>query len=1505
MKQKLLLLLFASYNLSWAAYTYQKAYTVQEYQYPVMNQYQTQGSYGSNNMNTYQLTYNTGSVYSMPPITYVGVPMYKQYLIRKTYETSVPVYISKSTADISNLNRQNTNQILKIFFNLNVGEDVKQNIHQLLTLDANANGTYTQYIYQLILQIISLNVNDDAKRTIINLLNSRIQGLTTNGGSNASEEQSIINQIGSLNIDESNKQQLVQILVSNFKGPQNQISIHSKTQTGTIINKDNNDEYTMNQNIEKAPDDISENFNANDLNKKKIMEILVEENVDENTRNKLLEILAADSNADGAYTQYILELVSRINSWDISADVRKRVLQLLAFRILQYQTNGGYSDADIVSVKNEIDNLNTTKSWKNRILECLIMEFKGFQLRATNVETTQPGSQNNIAETEYPNEKDENQRKIKEIMNVKNVNKNMQNKLLELLAIDSNADGAYTQYILHLVSQIVSWDVKEDVQQKVLELLCLRVLQFQDHGEYTQNNDQLIKNEVLQLNTTDLWKNKINQFLLNDFKGLLLQVESSMDFQGQSTLPLNLNESLYVGEGYNQKSNRQIQNQGTLNTQESHTNNVNLVTSTETLHNKNQNPVFTDKQTSNEESHNQGNTNIQVSTPNNNFANTTVITTSNSTPRKNNANGQVFNTNINKIGESISTPVQKDLKPMMVSAPIQDVSQKNKIPNNNSNEYGENGKKIVDLLTKKNVNEEMKKKLLELLAVDSKGNGAYTSYILELITQIEGWNINVNVKRRVLEILIDRILKYQVNGGYSDADIQTIKNEIEKLNESRSWKNIIFRYLIIDFKGQQLQSTGTDSSQNNVQKTVIKSKTSNQNDENIQKIYNILVLKNVNSDARNSLLKLLTDHIEDTGYTQYILQVITKIINSEITDDIQGQVLHLLVLRILQYELNGGSTEADEKLIKSQIEQLKTTSYWKNIITRYLITDFKGHLYQVKGSGPSKNLPQAASVQGVSQKNQDQLENYSQYGEHVQNVMKILIERKIDENTRNRLLTILVSDTEAGGTYTDYILNVINQIISWDVSSNTQKKILELLIFRIVQYQKNGKYSDADIISVKNEIEQLKISRKWKNIILNFLIIYFKGVYLERRYYGTAPDGSRKVVLQARYSEEKEENRQKIMEIMIVKSVNEDMQKKLLDIIIDDSTEGVAYTQYILQLMIQIVSWDISNDIQTKMIELLIFRICQFEINGGSTQADEQSIRTQISQLDTTESWKNRFIQFLILNFKGQLLHAKSSRSDNSQSNTIQTDKLNVNEGNEGSCIGSCSGSTQYLPHTDCSKFCQCSNGQPIVMPCPATLQWDTKINNCNYPSQVQCPNQGGQNQIGQASTQDSVQTTVTENQISNSGSGNEGSCIGSCSGSTQYLPHADCSKFCQCSNGQPIVMPCPATLQWDTKINNCNYPSQVQCPNQGGQNQIGQASSQDSVQTTVTENHISNSGSGNEGSCIGSCSGSTQYLPHADCSKFCQCSNGQPVVMPCPATLQWDTKINNCNYPSQVQCPR
>ncbi|KAL7295376.1 hypothetical protein TKK_0011259 [Trichogramma kaykai] len=249
MKLLLLLLSSASFNFCWCGYSYQ---TVQ-YQYPVLKKYETIGSsQGSNNFNAYQ-GFNT-------KVTSIQVPVNQRYVIN-TYETSVPLQISKNTIDISNINGKSSNQIVKIFFKLKVSEDIKQNIIQLLTLDSNANGTYTQYIYQLILQIINLNANDDVKRTLINLLSSRIQGYKRNGGSNAADEQSIKNQINSLNIDENHKQQMIQILVSNFKGPQNQIDINSNPQIDTTIKSDNNVDHDIHQNIGKATVKTSENLN--------------------------------------------------------------------------------------------------------------------------------------------------------------------------------------------------------------------------------------------------------------------------------------------------------------------------------------------------------------------------------------------------------------------------------------------------------------------------------------------------------------------------------------------------------------------------------------------------------------------------------------------------------------------------------------------------------------------------------------------------------------------------------------------------------------------------------------------------------------------------------------------------------------------------------------------------------------------------------------------------------------------------------------------------------------------------------------------------------------------------------------------------------------------------------------------------------------------------------------------------------------------------------------------
>ncbi|CAL4157064.1 unnamed protein product [Meganyctiphanes norvegica] len=45
-------------------------------------------------------------------------------------------------------------------------------------------------------------------------------------------------------------------------------------------------------------------------------------------------------------------------------------------------------------------------------------------------------------------------------------------------------------------------------------------------------------------------------------------------------------------------------------------------------------------------------------------------------------------------------------------------------------------------------------------------------------------------------------------------------------------------------------------------------------------------------------------------------------------------------------------------------------------------------------------------------------------------------------------------------------------------------------------------------------------------------------------------------------------------------------------------------------------------------------------------------------------------------------------------------------------------------------------------------------------------------------------------------------------------------------------------------------------------------------------------------------------YFPDPDdCSKFCECCCGDAYDYSCPSGLYWDTHLNICNWPNQVEC--
>ncbi|CAH1370514.1 hypothetical protein MTP99_012090 [Tenebrio molitor] len=44
-------------------------------------------------------------------------------------------------------------------------------------------------------------------------------------------------------------------------------------------------------------------------------------------------------------------------------------------------------------------------------------------------------------------------------------------------------------------------------------------------------------------------------------------------------------------------------------------------------------------------------------------------------------------------------------------------------------------------------------------------------------------------------------------------------------------------------------------------------------------------------------------------------------------------------------------------------------------------------------------------------------------------------------------------------------------------------------------------------------------------------------------------------------------------------------------------------------------------------------------------------------------------------------------------------------------------------------------------------------------------------------------------------------------------------------------------------------------------------------------------------------------YIPHRDCTKFYECSNGTPYLFDCPAGLHFNPRKNVCDWPWRAGC--
>ncbi|XP_068081284.1 uncharacterized protein [Anabrus simplex] len=190
----------------------------------------------------------------------------------------------------------------------------------------------------------------------------------------------------------------------------------------------------------------------------------------------------------------------------------------------------------------------------------------------------------------------------------------------------------------------------------------------------------------------------------------------------------------------------------------------------------------------------------------------------------------------------------------------------------------------------------------------------------------------------------------------------------------------------------------------------------------------------------------------------------------------------------------------------------------------------------------------------------------------------------------------------------------------------------------------------------------------------------------------------------------------------------------------------------------------------------------------------------------------------------------------------------------------------------------------------------------------------------------------------SNNGGNQEGDCPtrGKCPAVNPldhpvHLPHlTDCGLFCKCDHGIPKLDRCPTGLHFNPKLQVCDWPEAAGCVNGGGGengenggesggNGGGNAGNGGENTGGNGENGGNGGGNGGENNNGGNEDGDcpsrekcpavdpldhTVHIPHlTDCGLFCKCNHGIPKLGKCPPGLQFNPKLQVCDWPEAAGC--
>merc|ERR1711953_461766 len=153
-------------------------------------------------------------------------------------------------------------------------------------------------------------------------------------------------------------------------------------------------------------------------------------------------------------------------------------------------------------------------------------------------------------------------------------------------------------------------------------------------------------------------------------------------------------------------------------------------------------------------------------------------------------------------------------------------------------------------------------------------------------------------------------------------------------------------------------------------------------------------------------------------------------------------------------------------------------------------------------------------------------------------------------------------------------------------------------------------------------------------------------------------------------------------------------------------------------------------------------------------------------------------------------------------SNTTTSSRVKRSADIDVVCHESENGYAVFEPHPDdCSLYYECVDLTPVLMSCPAGLYFDSRINTCNWPENVDCDD-------GTTTT-----TTTTKSTTTSTSPDFDVVCHESEDGYAVFVPHPyECSLYYECMDLTPVLMSCPPGLYFDSRIDICNWPENVDC---------------------------------------------------------------------------------------------